>query len=149
MTIFFSRKANGFFDTNINKSMPDDVVKITKERHSELLSLQSSSRVISGDDDGFPIIIDHIKTNEEIILEKEAKIKQRIISLTVTTGSGNKFKADEISQYRMAKTIICLDSGGATPWKLLNNNWGNISKEELKEALKLAVQAQTIILQAS
>lgn len=57
--MFFSKSTNGFYLTEFHGSnMPDDVVEITLERHTELLAGQEAGKVISSDADGNPILID-------------------------------------------------------------------------------------------
>ena len=65
--------------------------------------------------------------------------------LKITTAAGNTFDADEKSQERMARAILILQDGESTMWKLADNSIKNISKIEMKEALKLAGQAQTAL----
>lgn len=64
-------------------------------------------------------------------------------AITITTIAGNVFDGDEISQTRMARAIAVLDDGESTPWVLTDNTAIMATKEELKEALKLAGMAQS------
>lgn len=64
-------------------------------------------------------------------------------SATVVTLSGNEFDADEVSQNRMVRAIVSSDEGETTKWILASNAVVTITREELKEALKLAGKQQT------
>ena len=63
MTIFFSKSTNGFYNLEINTSIPDDAVEITIDKHKELLLGQSNGKSISADENGNPILIEQIVGN--------------------------------------------------------------------------------------
>lgn len=49
MTIKYSASAQGFFDTDLHRSIPDDAVTITKGRHKELLAGQAAGyEIVAG-----------------------------------------------------------------------------------------------------
>lgn len=65
--------------------------------------------------------------------------------ITVTTESGRCFDGDEISQGRMARAILGLESAGddaTVRWVLHDNAAVDVGAPELREALALAGQAQ-------
>jgi len=68
-------------------------------------------------------------------------------SLTVATTGGKVFDADEISQARMARALQTADFTGQTetPWVLADNSVANVSADEMREALALAMQAQAAL----
>jgi len=66
-----------------------------------------------------------------------------VLKITITTTAGNVFDGDETSQTRMARAISVLDDGENTPWVLHDNTAILATKEELKEALKMAGMAQS------
>ncbi len=72
-----------------------------------------------------------------------------VSKIIVTTASGKKFDGDETSQTRMSRAIAVLDPGETQPWILAGNLPGelpvDVTKEELKEALRLAGKEQTAI----
>ena len=73
--------------------------------------------------------------------------QRKVDSIKVTTGAGNTFDGDEISQGRMARAIIALQATG-TPtvaWVLANNTAIQATAAELTEALALAGTAQAAI----
>ena len=66
-----------------------------------------------------------------------------VLKITITTTAGNVFDGDETSQTRMARAISVLNDGENTPWVLHDNTAILATKEELKEALKMAGMAQS------
>lgn len=70
---------------------------------------------------------------------------QAVQRLTVTTSSGNTFDADETSQTRMSRAITIMDDAETTVWVLADNTPIQATKAELKEALRLAGEAQSAL----
>jgi hypothetical protein len=70
-----------------------------------------------------------------------------VAAIKVTTASGKTFDGDEVSQGRMARAIIILNSNNApsTLWVLSDNSSTQATAAELTEALTLASAAQTAI----
>jgi len=66
-------------------------------------------------------------------------------SLTVTTQSGWVFDADETSQTRMSRAITIMNDVETTVWVLADNTPIQATKAELKEALRLAGEAQAAL----
>lgn len=56
--MFSSKSARAFYDPTINSEMPSDVVEISIDKHTELLTGQSEGKVIAWGDDGFPVLVD-------------------------------------------------------------------------------------------
>ena len=56
---------------------------------------------------------------------------------------GLVFDGDETSQERMARSIVALNEGETIVWVLHDNSIAQVSKEQLKIALRLAGQKQT------
>lgn len=46
MTLFYSPSENGFYDSDINRSMPSDVIAITRDEYSELFLGQADGKTI-------------------------------------------------------------------------------------------------------
>ena len=70
---------------------------------------------------------------------------EMVAAIKVATASGRVFDGDEISQGRMARAIIAMETVGraTTAWVLADNTAALVSSTELREALVLAGQAQT------
>jgi biopolymer transport protein ExbD len=77
--------------------------------------------------------------------EKKAARAAAVFAITVTTQAGNVFDGDEMSQNRMARAILALQSTGTpnTNWVLADNSVIEATVAELSEALALAGAKQT------
>lgn len=71
--------------------------------------------------------------------------KKSITGIRITSSSNNEFNCDEVSQQRMARKIIVMDDTEKVDWKLSDNTIVKVKKEELIEALKLAMIEQELI----
>lgn len=56
---------------------------------------------------------------------------------------GIPFDGDEKSQERMARAILTLEEGEVTDWGCADNVARPVSREQLRQALRLAGEAQT------
>jgi hypothetical protein len=67
MTIYYSKSAQGFFDTALFsiEAMPSDVVPITVQQHYDLMMGQTNGMRIDGDENGMPILREHDPATEE------------------------------------------------------------------------------------
>ena len=87
-------------------------------------------------------------TDEEIIEKEFVTDKQvrdtEIASLTVEV-DGYVLQADEVSQNRMVRAILVLEKQETIQWVTANDELVMISKEQLEQALRKAVEAQTEI----
>lgn len=97
-----------------------------------------------------PYVIYTRKSDEQIaqVLMAEAKVERTaaVEQITVTTATGKTFDGDEISQGRMGRAIIALEPLEKTLWILADNTPDPaVTREELREALRLAGAAQTAI----
>lgn len=75
---------------------------------------------------------DKLKTDRRIALQ-----------LSIVTVSGVDYQADETSQQRMARAVLVLNPGEQIDWTLADNTVAKVTREELQEALRLAVLKQT------
>lgn len=80
--MFASRSHRGFFDPEINDFMPDDVVKISPERHAELLAGQCEGKIIAWGDDGFPVLIEPPPLSDEELASVERSWRDAQLSPT-------------------------------------------------------------------
>lgn len=86
----------------------------------------------------------------EVVAERnlaKAKLARlgQVREIKVTTQSGKEFDGDEDSQNRMSRAISAMNDGDNTQWVLADNSVVQVSKVELKEALRLAGAAMTTI----
>ena len=57
--MLYSKSTSGFYSREIHgENIPTDAVEITTEQHDALLEGQSQGKIISADDNGYPILID-------------------------------------------------------------------------------------------
>lgn len=70
MNIYYSKSTGGFYDAAIHgDKIPADAVEITAEQHAALLEGQSQGKIISADENGYPILIDPPPLTAEQIQE--------------------------------------------------------------------------------
>lgn len=97
--------------------------------------------------DDAPYVIYTRKSDEQIAAVALAKAKQEraqaLNEIIVTTTAGKSFDGNEDAQNRMARTITGMEDTDEILWVLADNTPAMVSKAELKEALRLAGQAQT------
>jgi len=87
---------------------------------------------------------------QSIVNRTEAKQSraESVKNITVTTLAGNAFDGDETSQDRMTRAITAMEGlpvETTTLWVLSDNTAVQVTRDELKEALLLAGQAQSNI----
>jgi len=73
---------------------------------------------------------------------------EQVAAIRVTTATGNVFQGDEISQNRMARTLLAYAEelpDGEVEWVLADNTTALVTMAELDEALRLSVDAQNAI----
>ncbi|MCE3025724.1 hypothetical protein [Salinicola sp. DM10] len=70
---------------------------------------------------------------------------EKVERIQVTTSAGHTFDGDEVSQNRMARAVAGLDDGEAMPWVLADNTVIQASRAELREAMRLAGEAQAAV----
>lgn len=76
---------------------------------------------------------------EAFKVEREARVAQ----IKVTTSDGLVWDGDETSQTRMARAIASMDDGDMVLWVLADNTPVQATREQLREALRLAGLRQT------
>ena len=89
------------------------------------------------------------KTADEIAIEEMVKAKSEradYVSKIVVEVDGMKFDGDETSQDRMARSVVALNDDSETvQWVLADNTIAQVTRIQLKQALRLAGEAQTAI----
>ncbi len=89
--------------------------------------------------------IQQLAQAERPLLQAKAARAGEIEAVVVSTASGKSFDGNEEAQGRMSRAITALDPGEATLWVLADNTPAYVTREELREALRLAGEAQTAI----
>ncbi|TLX52851.1 hypothetical protein DN826_21480, partial [Stutzerimonas nosocomialis] len=67
----------------------------------------------------------------------------RVAQIKITTSDGLVWDGDETSQTRMARAIASMDDGDTVLWVLADNTPVQATREQLREALRLAGLRQT------
>jgi hypothetical protein len=101
--MFYSKSTNGFYDPAINKNIPQDAVKITREAHIQLLAEQSNGKKIESDEKGHPIALNE-STGElnfdaivQEMLEKAAKswgYDSLLSAISYINSTNKKYKSE-------------------------------------------------------
>lgn len=94
----------------------------------------------------FQIVAIPDPTAEEIAAHELAQAKAEradAVSKIIVTVDGMAFDGDEESQQRVARSIIALEDGETMPWVLYDNTIAEVTKEQLKQVLRLAGQKQS------
>lgn len=86
-----------------------------------------------------------VESAEQAKREFKASRDLAVSEIQVTTKSGKTFDGDEVSQNRMARAVASSSVGDTTSWVLVNNTPAIVTHDELKEALRLAGEAQTAL----
>lgn len=91
------------------------------------------------------ISVDPDKLKSYQFEQAKAARSEKVAAIRVTTSSGKVFDGGEEAQQRMSRAITGLEPGETISWVLADNTVVSVTGEELKEALRLAGQAQTAI----
>lgn len=75
----------------------------------------------------------------------KAARQAEVEAITVTTQSGRVFDGNEDAQNRMSRAVNAMDEADTLPWVLADNAIGEVNRQELREALKLAGAAMATI----
>ena len=79
--MFYSKSTGGFYSREIHgDSIPADAVEITPELHAALLQGQSEGKLITADENGYPVLVDPSgptteQLAEQVRSERDAKIE--------------------------------------------------------------------------
>lgn len=70
--MFYSKSTNGFYAVEVNgDNIPSDSVQISIDTWKELLEGQSSGKIISSDDNGYPILKDPEIIEQPIVVQQD------------------------------------------------------------------------------
>jgi hypothetical protein len=72
MTIYYNAAANAFYDSEIN-TIPKNSIKISRELHAKLLQQQTTGMEIKSDENGRPVAIEYVLTQNEIMEVNKSK----------------------------------------------------------------------------
>lgn len=93
--------------------------------------------------------VEDILSPADLVIEARASAKSvreaSVLGIKVTITGGKQFDGDEISQSRMVRAIVASDPLETTQWKMADDSIQTVTREELREALRKAGDAQTVI----
>lgn len=90
--------------------------------------------------------LEEAKYNKELKIANMLKLRNtRVLNIKVTLESGETLDGNEKSQERMSRAINALDPEETIFWIDVNGKPQELTREQLKTALKLAGQKQTEI----
>ncbi len=78
MTMYFSKSTNGFYDSDIHKVFPEDVVEISEEYYRDLLEGQSLGKEISHTSSNQPVLKTKVVTLADRIKQYDSELSQFI-----------------------------------------------------------------------
>lgn len=87
-------------------------------------------------------------SDEEVAMKQLLSAKaerEDYVSKIIVEVDGMPFDGDEVSQDRMARSIVALDLGEKVQWVLADNSIAQVTRAQLREALRKAGEAQTAI----
>lgn len=92
--------------------------------------------------DGFPLL-ERIQAQE---LANAKAVRANAVAAITVTVNGKVFDGDETAQIRMARAVAASNNAEeTTQWVLHNNEVVTVTIAELKQALRLAGEAQTVL----
>lgn len=111
--MFFSPSTGGFYDPAINRDMPADAVRISRERHGELIAARAEGKVIVPDRRGRPMIreprIGADLLRARAVASVKAEARRRILAVASLERQANDNADIAIEAFAGAAT----DIGGA------------------------------------
>lgn len=79
----------------------------------------------------------------EVVLGKAKSKRDGEVSRITVEVDGMTFDGDEMSQQRVARSILALGDGETITWVLHDNSIAEVTKEQLQQVLRKAVEKQT------
>ena len=119
----------------------------------ESLTINKQRVIPDPDNAGFYLVEDSRTAQEitdDLLAAARAGFKASraltVSQIKVTVSTGKVFDGDEISQSRMARAVVASEPLETVPWVLADSASATIvTREELKEALRLSGDAQTAV----
>lgn len=101
--MFFSPSTGGFYDPAINRDIPADAVRISRERHGELIAARAEGKVIVADRKGRPIIreprIGADQLRARAVASVKAEARRRILAVASLERQANDAAAIAIEAF--------------------------------------------------
>lgn len=135
-------KLTGAFWQDLQPEHADAFIEVSDEQYSVWPLFKANA-----DRTALEVAPAPVPTPEQLREAAKLAREKAVSEIKVTTAAGNTFDGDEVSQGRMSRAIIALNTGLAPSvnWVLADNSVIEASAAELTEALVLAGQAQAAI----
>lgn len=108
--MFFSSSTGGFYDPAINHDIPDDAVRISRERHGELIAGRAEGKVIVLDRKGRPMIreprIGADQLRARAVASVKAEARRRILAVASLERQANDAASIAIEAFAGAGTDL-------------------------------------------
>ena len=76
----YSKQTGGFYTREIHgDNIPPDAVEITKQQHAALLQGQSEGKVITADENGYPVLVDPPQPTADQLADTARAKRDRLI----------------------------------------------------------------------
>jgi len=116
------------------KVMDVELIEASTEVNGEIVTLTDAAKSLVSQ-------VRDVEALSSIKLVREAAT----ISIAVTLANGIELDGDELSQNRLARALLVIDADSIISWIALDNTIVQLTKADVKEALKLALEAQSVI----
>jgi hypothetical protein len=136
----YSKASGGFYHPSIHYSeIPDDAIDVDASTYMRAINICSDEYIDIVDG---KLVIEKIEQPESFLKEiKKAELKIKLEIITVDV-DGYVFNADKNSRDLMAQAVSVAQYAGRTSayWKLADNNWAEVTLEQLQQAITLGLQ---------
>ena len=135
----------GWYDSSFHESIPVPSLEFSDLAWQE--SIDGGFNRVNISESKMELVdfrTDEEKAQHELLSNKYSRALA-VDAIQVTTASGKTFDGDEISQGRISRAVTSSEPLETTTWILSDNTPAEVTREELKEALRLAGHAQTAI----
>lgn len=123
--------------------MVADAVEVSVEEKAALHLAESTGMLIVRGPDGRPAMAAPPPPSAEYLRALWKADRQAQVDAITVTVDDMVFDGDETSQTRMSRAVVVLQEGETTLWVLADNSPAQVSRGQLKEALRLAGIRQT------
>ena len=128
--MFYSKTTNGFYDPEINSSLPDDAVEISLEEWETLLNGQANGKLIKADSKGRPYLADPDPLNkDQTITYLSSAIQQSLNTGSTTWGYDNIVSGCSYANSTNAQ--YAADAAALIKWRDDTWEWANAKFENV------------------
>ena len=108
--MFFSPSTGGFYDPAINRSLPDDAVRISNARYAELIAARSAGKRVVADPAGRPVIkaakLNLAQLRDGAVAAVKSEASRRILAIASLERQANDTASIALEAFAGAGTDI-------------------------------------------